>query len=91
MRYMILGAALILAGCAAKRTPPPAIEVRVERVDVPIPVPCVDRSDIPASPAHVGDKLNRDAGHDSNILAAANLRLRNAFDKAVALLMACVR
>lgn len=90
MRRLMLTAALALAGCAHQPTPP-VIEARVERVEVPVAVPCVDPSDVPAEPVRVGDQLTGDAAHDASVLAAANLRLRAALDRALALLKGCVR
>ncbi|WP_179504337.1 MULTISPECIES: hypothetical protein [unclassified Sphingomonas] len=92
MRRLILAplglTTLALAGCAAKPTPP-VIETRVERVNVPVAVACVDPKDVPAAPPRVGDQLTGDAAHDIGPIAVSNLRLRAAFDKAVALLQGC--
>lgn len=93
MRCLILAplglAAIALAGCAAKPTPP-VIETRIERVDVPVAVACVDPKDVPAEPPRVGDQLTGDAVHDIGPVAASNLRLRAALDQAMALLKGCV-
>ncbi|WP_062788594.1 hypothetical protein [Novosphingobium capsulatum] len=92
MRCLILAplgmTAFALAGCATKPIPP-VIETRIERVDLPVAVPCVDAKDVPADPPRVGDQLTGDAVHDIGPVAASNLRLRAAFDKALALLQAC--
>lgn len=94
MRRLILAplglAALALAGCAAKPAPP-VIETRIERVDVPVAVSCVDPKDVPARPPRVGDQLNGNAAHDIGPIAASNLRLWAAFDQAVALLQGCIK
>lgn len=93
MRRLILasisGTAFTLAGCA--QTPPPAIEVRTERVEVPVPVACIKASDVPAVPTQVGDKLTGNAVADADLLAAANLRLRSALDQALALISGCTK
>lgn len=87
-RWIIAAATLSLAGCA--RTPPPAIEVRTERVEVPISVQCIKAADVPAMPPRVGDKLTGNAVTDADLLAAANLRLRSALDQALALISGCM-
>lgn len=93
MRRLILaslsGTAFTLAGCAV-HTPPPAIEVRTERVEVPVPVACIKASDVPAMPPRVGDKLTGNAVNDADLLAADALRLRSALDQTLALISGCV-
>lgn len=92
MRRLILaslsGTAFTLAGCT--QTPPPAIEVRIERVEVPVPVACIKASDVPGMPPRVGDKLTGNAVNDADLLAADVLRLRSALDQALALISGCV-
>jgi hypothetical protein len=90
MRRVILTAALALSACTG-RTPPPAIEVRTERVAVPVPVACIKASDVPAMPPRVGDQLTGHAVTDADLLAAHALRLRSALDQALALISGCVR
>ena len=82
-------AALLLAGCAGC-VPPPGIEARVVRVEVPVSVSCVKAIDIPAEPAKIGHLLNKDAGHDAPILAASAIRLRAWGGQLAALLTGCV-
>lgn len=93
MRRLILApmgaTAFTLAGCAAHPTPP-VIEARVERVEVPVAVACVDPADVPTVPARAGEQLTGDAAHDAGVLAAVDLRLRAAVDKALALMKGCV-
>lgn len=89
MRPLALFPALALSACAAHPTPP-VIEARVERVEVPVAVACVDPADLPTVPARVGDQLTGDAAYDAGVLAAVDLRLRAAFDKALALISGCV-
>lgn len=88
MRQFPLGAALALSACAG---PPPAIEARIERVEIPVPVACIKAADVPAVPARVGDKLTGNASTDADLLAASALRLRSALDQALALISGCVR
>jgi hypothetical protein len=88
MRRLIIVAALALAGCA--HTPPPAIEVRTERVEIPVPTACIKASDVPAIPPRVGDQLTGDARSDADLLAADALRLRSALHQAMALISGCV-
>ena len=73
-RHLIPVLALMVAGCSHTQTP--AIEVRTVEVQVPVAVPCVDESDIPAEPGKVGDELNGDAAHDADILASVAIELR---------------
>lgn len=93
MRRLILAplgaTAFTLAGCAAHPTPP-VIEARVERVEVPVAMACVDLADVPTVPARVGDQLTGDAAHDAGVLAAVDLRLRATLDKVLALMKGCV-
>lgn len=69
---------------------PPVIEARIERVEVPVAVACVDPADVPTVPARVGDQLTGDAAHDAGVLAAVDLRLRATLDKVLALMKGCV-
>lgn len=86
--YSIVAAALTLSACAAHPTPP-AIEARIDRVEVPVAVACIDPAKVPAMPARVGDRLTGNAVADADLLGAANLRLRSALDKALALISGC--
>jgi len=90
MRWIAL-LALPLAACASKPTPPPAIEARVETVYVPVTQACVDKADIPAVPAKIGNQLEGDAVHDSGVLGSALADMRAVALKAVALLQGCAR
>lgn len=74
MKYAIAFAALVLGACS--HNPEPAIEIRTVEVLKPVPVACVDESDIPAEPDMVGNELNGDAVHDADILGASNIALR---------------
>ena len=90
MRRLIAASLTVLALSACAHQPVhPVIEARVERVEIPMAVPCVDASDVPAEPARVGEQLTGDAAHDASILAAVDLRLRAALDKALALIKGC--
>ena len=80
-------AALAMSACAHGPGP---VEVRTVEVVKPIPVPCAKREAIPAMPAKVGDQLTGDPVADVSTLAAANLRLRAAMGKALAVLEGCV-
>ena len=79
--------ALALASCAHGPGP---VEVRMVEVVRPVAVACVKPEQIPAMPAKVGDQLTGGAVNDASVLAAANLRLRAALGKALALLGGCV-
>lgn len=80
---------LALSACATAPTPPPAVVVKTVEVDRPVPVPCVKPSDVPATPAKVGDQLNGDAVHDLDVVASALIRALAQLDKSLALLSAC--
>lgn len=84
---VMLGLALLLAGCA--QTPPPAIDVRTVTVNVPVAVRCIDPAKVPAPPPLVGQRLTGDAVADSVTLAQADLALRTALDQALALIGPC--
>ncbi|MDR6511436.1 hypothetical protein J2792_002308 [Novosphingobium capsulatum] len=95
MRRLLLApvgmTAFALMGCASKPTPPPAVEVRVEKEYVPVAQPCVDKADIPTVPAKIGGNLNGDAVHDTGVLGPALADMRAVAIKAVALLKGCAR
>ena len=82
-----VAAALALSACAHGPGP---VDVRTVEVVKPIPVPCARREHIPRMPGKVGDQLTGDPVEDVSTLAAANLRLRAALGKALALLDGCV-
>ena len=82
----IIASLLLLSAC--KTTPGP-VEVRVQRVLVPISQPCIKPSQIPKAPPRIGDQLNGDAQHDLNLVAASAVRLRAYGDVLLALLVAC--
>ena len=85
MRLAPLASLALLTGCAG----PVAVETRVVRETVPIPVPCVKPTDIPIMPPRVGSQLTGDAVNDASVLAAYALRLRGALDTAISALKAC--
>ena len=71
-RIMVVGvASAILTACS--HTEP---GIRVERVEVPVPVPCLPLDQIPAEPPLVGDQLTGLPAQDLPIVAASALRLR---------------
>lgn len=75
MRKLLMLPVLILTLPAAMcQTSEPG--VRVETVNVPTPVPCVDPAKVPDEPPQVGDQLNGDAVHDLGIVAPSALLLR---------------
>ena len=88
MRIALILGCLALAGCQTVREP----AVRVETVEVPTPVPCVDREDIPAEPPMVGDELTGNAVADLGVVAANAIELRIWGRTLLALIEpACVR
>lgn len=77
-RLWLISAALgpiSLAGCATPSAPP-AVEVRIQRVEVPIAVACIDKAAIPAEPEKVAGRLTGNASQDLDLVSASALRLR---------------
>lgn len=64
-------AALLVAGC--HHTQP---GVKIQRVEVPVPQPCLPADQIPAEPPRVADQLTGNAAVDLPIVAASALLLR---------------
>ena len=83
---LIMIAIVALTGCTDER---PALQTKVVREEVPIPVPCIAATDIPAIPPKVGAQLTGDAVNDASVLASYALRLRGALVVAVDELNAC--
>jgi hypothetical protein len=84
---MVAGAvSAALAACATK--PPIGVEIRT--VEVPTPVACLTRDQIPAEPARVGPTLTGNAVVDLAIVAASALELRRWGEEQAALLQGCV-
>lgn len=84
-RFAIVGVALgTLTAC--QHTEP---AVQIERVEVPVPVPCVPADQIPDEPETVGDRLTGDASLDLPVIVASNLRLRAWGQEMRTALVAC--
>lgn len=81
---------LTLSACAAK-LPPPAVELQIQRVEIPVATPCLSADKIPAEPEHVASNLTGDAVHDLDLVTASALRLRNWGAQMHAALEACAR
>ena len=79
-------AALSLAACS---TTSPGIEVRT--VEVPTPVPCLAREDIPAEPERVAGSLTGQAASDLKIISASALKLRAWGQELHSALTACAQ
>lgn len=77
--------AACLSACAT--TPPVGIEAR--EVEVPTPVACVTRDQLPAEPERVGPKLTGNAVVDLALVAASALELRKWGQEQAALLQGC--
>ena len=77
-------ASAILASC---NHPQPGI--RTEIVNVPVPQPCLAKSDIPPEPPQVGEQLTGNAASDLLIVAASALELRATVITMRAALVAC--
>ena len=48
---VLLLALLILSGCTSK--PEPAVKVVIQEVKVPVPIPCIDKKDLPIKTDYV--------------------------------------
>ena len=62
---------LTLTACATDQQ-----GVAIHEVPTPVPVPCVDASQVPAEPPQVRSQLTGDAVHDLGIVAPSALQLR---------------
>lgn len=78
-----------LTGCGSGITPPPAVEIRTQRVEVPVSVACVDKAAIPAEPEKIAGKLTGDARRDLDTVSASALRLRSWGREMRAMLVGC--
>lgn len=76
--------ALSLAACSTMK---PGVEIR--RVEVPVPMPCIPRDQIPDEPQRVGDALTGNAAADLQIVSASALQLREWGQKMRGALLAC--
>ncbi|SDG84978.1 MULTISPECIES: hypothetical protein [unclassified Duganella] len=56
----------LLAGCASMPVP------ITQRVDVPVPVPCVKAADVPKRPDYAAEKLTPTASDGEKVLALAS-------------------
>jgi len=56
---ILLLALLILSGCTSKSKPEPAVKVVIQEVKVPITLPCIDKSDLPARTDYVTIQVKR--------------------------------
>lgn len=90
MKLIAFWMILLLAGCASNEPRPLLTETRVERVEVPIRVPCLKEEDVPAIPPTTFKK-----GLDLRAKAAAAEADIIAFEgyaaRADAALRSCVR
>lgn len=84
MKRLIIASLLLLGAC---NHPQPG--VRIETVNVPVPVPCLPLDSIPDEPAQVADQLTGNAASDLVIVAASALELRAAVITMRSALMAC--
>ena len=83
---VMVAPALMLAGCSTG----PRLHIDSPQpvtVKVPAYAACVTRGQIPAAVPHA--VLSGDARHDVSVLAAVDLRLRDALGQAVAALSGC--
>jgi hypothetical protein len=80
-----------LAGCAGANRTPPAVEVRVQRVEIPVAVACIDKTAIPAEPVMIAGRLTGNASQDLDLVSASALRLRVWGRELRAMLGGCVK
>ena len=71
MRKLSCIALLALAACNHTQA-----GVKIQRVEVPVPQPCLPLDQIPAEPPRVADQLTGNAAVDLPIVAASALLLR---------------
>jgi hypothetical protein len=90
MKIIIAATLILLTGCAST-TPPPAVEVRIQRVEVPIAVACIDKATIPAEPEKIAGKLTGNASQDLDLVSASALRLRVWGRELRAMLSGCTK
>ncbi len=87
-KIMLAPALLFLAACGAT-TPPPAVEIRTQRVEIPVAAACIDKSKIPAEPERIAGKLTGDARRDLDTVAASAIELRSWGQALRAMMVAC--
>ncbi len=71
MKKALVLAALLVAAC--NHTQP---GVKIQRIEVPVPQPCLPADKIPAEPPRVADQLTGNAAVDLPIVGASALLLR---------------
>lgn len=91
MRKLFVAATVIigLSACATTKLPPPAVELRTVRVEIPVAQPCLAAEQIPPVPPRIADQLTGDARHDLDLVSASALRLRSWGEQMHAALVAC--
>ena len=85
MRHLTLPALFALSACS---TPGP-VGVEIRTVEVPTPVACVTRDQLPAEPTRVGSTLTGNAVVDLAIVSASALELRKWGQEQAAILEGC--
>ncbi len=66
IRNFAISCAVLLAGCGATPTPV------TQRLEVPVPVPCVAAGAVPANPVYQFDKLPAAASDGEKVIALAS-------------------
>lgn len=87
----ILVLAIFLTGCAWDRPPQPGIQVQIQKVEIPVAVPC--KAVIPTAPEYNFDKLTTDKdifAKDQALLADRLLHLGYENELLVAL-TSCIK
>jgi len=81
---LLLLVPLLLAGCATAQP-----KIQIQRVNVPVPVACIDRASIPPEPAKV--TLPDDARDAADVAIAQAMTLRGWGHELMALINPCIR
>lgn len=90
MRFAFIPLLCLSACGTVPVTPPkPTVQVVYQRVEVPVAVPCVEKSKIPPEPEKVAGKLTGDAKRDLDTVAASATRLRAWGVTMAAILIGC--
>jgi len=89
LKSSLLISALMLTGCAT--TTPPGIKTEIQRVEVPVPVPC--KAVVPIKPDFNFDKLtvDKDIFEKSQALLADRLLSKGYETELLAALNSCIK
>lgn len=89
--FLMVATLSVMAACSHTTAPPPAVEVKIQRVEIPVAVACFDKRDLPAEPPRIAGKLTGDARRDLDVVSASALRLRVWGRELTAILSGCAK